>query len=441
MLLLLLPMATATTTDALLAEGMRAQKAGEITQAKAAYSECLAQVPNHVRCHWEIGWSYWSTNEWDQVIVHWERVGALDPSHAEVGKWLPQAREQHAAIQEIRAEAGQAPTSVRPPLSPDKTIRIRAVGDIMMGTDFPHPTNHLPAGDGSVVWDGVRALLADADLTFGNLEGPLCDSGTTEKCSAGSNCYAFRTPTRYVSQFSQAGFDMMSTANNHANDFGPECRLETEQTLEKAGIAYSGRPGTIATVEVGDVRVGMLGFHTWNHCYYLNDHETAALVVKQAAAEHDILIVSFHGGAEGSKSLHVPDHVEKFYGENRGHLRKFVRVVLDAGADLVLGHGPHVPRGLEVINGHLVAYSLGNFATYDRFNLSGHLGTSLILEVSLDHKGKLVSGQILPMRLEGRGVPAPDPEATAVDLIRSLSVTDFGANAPIIAQDGSFAPR
>ena len=99
-----------------------------------------------------------------------------------------------------------------------------------------------------------------------------------------------------------------------------------------------------------------------------------------------------------------------------------------------------MPRGFEWIDGHLVAYSLGNFATYGRFNLSGHLSTSLVLDVTLDHEGKLVTGTILPVRLEGEGVPVPDDERTAIDLIRSLSVEDFGDRAPRIAQDGSFAP-
>ena len=95
---------------------------------------------------------------------------------------------------------------------------------------------------------------------------------------------------------------------------------------------------------------------------------------------------------------------------------------------------------MEVIDGHLAAYSLGNFATYGRFNLSGHLSTSLVLEVTLDHQGKLVSGQILPVRLEGEGVPMRDAENTAIDLIRSLSSEDFGERAPQIGKDGTFAP-
>ncbi len=432
----MLSAALAATPDTLLAEGMAAQKRGDAEVALARYTACLQADPDHVPCHWEIGWSHWTRGEWKQVVEHWRRVKALDPAHPEVDKHLPTAEGHLKSLDAVRATAAGAPDTVRVPLAEGRTIRLRAVGDIMLGTDFP--AGFLPPDDGAHLLDTVRDLLRDADVTFGNLEGPLCDSGTTNKCGEGGNCYAFRSPTRYGAYLKDAGFDLLSTANNHAEDFGVDCRVETEQTLAQLGIAYSGRPGTVASVEVDGARVAMIGFHTSRNSHYVNDHATAAELVKGLAATHDLVVVSFHGGAEGSKALHVPDAMETFYGEQRGHLRAFAKTVIDAGADLVLGHGPHVPRGLQLVEGHLVAYSLGNFATYGRFNLSGHLGTSLVLEVTLDHEGKLVSGRILPVRQVGEGVPEPDPDGTAIDLVRSLSQEDFGASAPTIAKDGTF---
>jgi len=311
----------------------------------------------------------------------------------------------------------------------------------MMGTDFPDPTRDLPPEDGATLFADVRDLLRDADLTFGNLEGPLCDGGQTRKCKDGGNCYAFRTPTRYGPYLVDAGFDVLSTANNHAEDFGSHCRTETETTLQGLGIAFSGRPGTVASLEHDGRRIALIGFHTSRNSHYVNDHATAAELVKALDASHDLVLVSFHGGAEGNAALHVPDGKEVFYGENRGHLRAFARVLVDAGADLVLGHGPHVPRGLQILDGRLVAYSLGNFATYGRFGLDRHLATSLILEVVLDAEGQILHGQILPVRLRDRGIPFRDPDGTAVDLVRELSTADFGASAPVIGQDGSFAPK
>ncbi|MFT4621494.1 MAG: poly-gamma-glutamate capsule biosynthesis protein CapA/YwtB (metallophosphatase superfamily) [Myxococcota bacterium] len=430
------------TPEADLTAGMAAQRAGDAAAAVVHYESCLAVVPAHVACHWELGWSLWTLGQWADVVKHWQRVAELEPSHPEVGKHLPTAEGHLASMTLARSVAAGAPTTLRPPLPEGRTLRLRAAGDIMLGTDFPHPTDYLPPEDGAQLLAGVTPWLSDADVTFGNLEGPLCDGGSTHKCGEDATaCYAFRSPTRYADHLKAAGFDMLSTANNHAEDFGVECRIATEQALAERGLAASGRPGTIATVEVDGASIGMIGFHTNRNSHYVNDHETAAALVRAVAAQHDWVVVSFHGGAEGSKALHVPDGAETFYGENRGHLRAFARAVIGAGADIVLGHGPHVPRGMEIIDGHLVAYSLGNFATYGRFGLSGHLSTSLVLEAVLDADGRLVRGQILPVRLLGKGVPMPDDAGTATDLVRQLSSEDFPTTSPVIALDGTLAPR
>jgi hypothetical protein len=439
-MLALLALALASP-QAHLADGMAAMKAKRPADAVTAYRACIAEDAAVVECHWELGWAYWVQNDWEGVVQTWTQVQRLQPSHSELPKHLPTAQGHLASLRAIKAASEGSPDTVRAPLPAGKTLRIRSVGDIMMGTDFPDNGAYLPPEDGKTVLAGVKALLADADLTFGNLEGPLCDTGETQKCADGGNCYAFRTPVRYGAFLKDAGFDVMSTANNHAEDFGLECRMATETALDALGIAHSGRPGDLASITVDGVKVGMVGFHTNPNSHFVNDHEMAAKLVAAMKQSHDLVIVSFHGGAEGSKNLHVPDQMEMFYGEERGHLRKFARVVIGAGADLVLGHGPHVPRGFELIDGHLAAYSMGNFATYGRFNLSGHLSTSLILETTLDHEGKLVSGKILPVRLEGEGIPMPDANLTAVDLIRTLSAEDFGENAPVFGRDGTFAAR
>ncbi|MEZ4238913.1 MAG: CapA family protein [Myxococcota bacterium] len=437
-LLLSLP-ALADTPDALLKAGMAAQRKGDADLAIAKYEACLQQDPGAVGCHWEIGWSYWTKSDWAQVVAHWEKVKALDPQHSEVDKHLPNARAQLAAAQAVQKALADAPKTVRAPLPAGKTVRIRAVGDLMIGSDFPEP--NYPPDEAAHVFDGVKDLLRDADVTFGNLEGPLCDGGTTNKCKEGQNCYAFRTPTRFVQRYVDAGFDVVSTANNHAEDFGVDCRLQTEAALDKAGIAYSGRPGTTASLDVDGVKVGLIGFHTSPNSHWVNDHEAAAALVKAMKASNDLVVVSFHGGAEGAKAEHVPKEMEVFYGEDRGDLRAFARAVIGAGADLVIGHGPHVLRGMEVVDGHLVAYSLGNFATFGRFNLTGPMGITEVLEVTLDHEGKFVGGKILPVKQVGDGIPEKDPSGAAIGKLRALSEEDFGAGAPLIGQDGSLAPR
>lgn len=425
--------------QALYEAGVAALKAKEAEDAEAKLAACVAVAPTKTECHWELGWAHWLQGDWDATVSAWEQVKALQPDHPQVDQYLPTAKGHLETEAMVAKAAAGAPDTVKGQAPKGTTLRLRAVGDVMLGTDFPK--GKLPPNDGRDMLTAVQDMLADADLTFVNLEGPLCDGGSTNKCGASGNCYAFRSPTRYGDYLAQAGVDLASTANNHAGDFGESCRLETESTLDALGIAYSGRPGTIASVESNGLKVAMLGFHSSKSCHYINDHETAAELVRALDATHDIVIVSFHGGAEGSKALHVPDHMETFYGEQRGHLRKFTHVVVDAGADLVLGHGPHVPRAMEVYNDRLIAYSLGNFATYGRFNLSGYLGVGLVLEVELDSQGRFVGGQILPTKQVGEGVPEPDPDHKATDLIRKLSREDFPSSGVVVAQDGSLGKR
>ena len=418
--------------------GRAAQLAGDHTLAIAAYQECLELDPDNAECHWQLGWSYWVQNRWPEVVAHWQRTRELNPEHPEVDRYLERAEGYLALIERIREEASGAPPTT--PAVPDSgvTIRIRAVGDIMMYTDYPDPVKYKPPDDGRYLLADVTGWLSDADLTFGNLEGPLCDGGKTSKCKPGSNCYAFRTPTRYGAYLKDAGFNLISTANNHSGDFGSYCLSETERVLNELDIAWAGRPGTIASVNAAGFRVGMIAFHTSADGNDLNDLHTAKELVRVVAHGHDIVVVSFHGGAEGERAIHVPDGPETFYGEQRGDLRRFSRAVIDAGADLVIGHGPHVLRGMEIIDDRLVAYSLGNFATYARFNMDGPRSISTVLEVELDHEGRLLNGTILPVELEGEGIPKRDPQGTAIDLLRSLSHEDFPKSAPVIARDGSF---
>jgi len=406
------------------------------------FKTCLAEPdsPHLLDCHWEIGWAYWLTGDWMTVVEHWTVVQQTEPNRSGLSTYLSQARD-NLSLQELLAQGRANAERTFVSTAPDgATVRMRAVGDMMIGTDFP--AGHLPPQGGATIFAGVSDWLTDADLTFGNLEGPLCDSGRTSKCKPDAkpgSCYAFRTPASYIQHYVDAGFDMVSTANNHAGDFGEACRLETERLLDDAGIAHSGRPGDIASVEHDGLKIAMIGFHTSQSCHYVNDHETAVALVSSLAATHDIVIVSFHGGAEGSRAIHTPRGQETFYGENRGDLRTFTHLVVDAGADLVLGHGPHVLRGMEVYSDRLIAYSLGNFATYSRFNLTGNSGLGVVLDVTLDKTGRFVSGQLLPTIQEGEGFPVQDAQARAVDLIRTLTQQDFPEHGVQVAQDGTLA--
>ena len=306
----------------------------------------------------------------------------------------------------------------------------------MMGTTFPVGGDYLPPFDGQRYLSDVDHLLRDADLTFANLEGPFIDGGTTRKCGSGSNCYAFRTPTRYGRYLVRAGIDLVSVANNHAMDFGRRGMRSTTHMLDSLGIAWSGPPGTFASLERSGLRVGLVAFHTAPTSNHLNSPIKARRLVRSVAADHDIVIVSFHGGAEGTSALHVPDRREYFYGEDRGYLRRFARRMIDAGADLILGHGPHVPRAMEFYRGRLIAYSLGNFGTYGRFSLGGPLGLGLVLDATLDEEGRFVQGRILSTRQIGEGIPVPDPSRAVISLVKRLSRDDFEWSGAYVLSDG-----
>jgi poly-gamma-glutamate capsule biosynthesis protein CapA/YwtB (metallophosphatase superfamily) len=313
---------------------------------------------------------------------------------------------------------------------PQPFLRLRAVGDVMLGTTVPE--GKLPPDDGSTMLSGVKHLLADADLTFANFEGPLCDSGESNKCRKSGNCFAFRTPTAWAKYLEEAGIDFGSTANNHSGDFGEACRRETEATLNAHHIAWSGPPGSVGHLTAKGKRVALIAFHTSAACNDVNDLPTAKKLVAQAKKDHDLVIVSFHGGAEGTTATRVKDGPELYLGENRGDLKAFTHGVIDAGADLVLGHGPHVVRGIELYHGHLIAYSLGNFATYGRFDLSGPLGFSVMLEVSLAEDGTFVAGKLLSTKQEGKGVPQPDDSNRGAKLVQQLTALDFPSTGVII---------
>ena len=419
-------------------------QSGELNAAQNTLEQCIKISKDQEQideCQWELGWVHWKNGDWKAVVSTWEDLYSRQPDKDGLERYLNQSRDNlslDALL--LNSRDGAQPTFVSK--APDgATITIAAVGDMMIGTDFP--AGKLPPQDGEGMFDGVVDALS-ADLTFGNLEGPLCDKGKTTKCKPGAapgSCYAFRTPSNYIKHYVSAGFDMLSTANNHASDFGQVCRLETERILDEAKIAHSGRPGDIATVNHNDIVVSMIAFSTSRSSHYINDHKQAAELVSALASKSDIVIVSFHGGAEGKKALHVPNGREKFYGEDRGHLRKFTHEMIDAGADLILGHGPHVLRAIEIYNDRLIAYSLGNFATYGRFNLSGPNGLGVVLKATLANDGSFVSGKLESTKQINRGIPVMDETQKSIDLIRMLSSEDFPESGVLVAKDGSISKR
>jgi poly-gamma-glutamate capsule biosynthesis protein CapA/YwtB (metallophosphatase superfamily) len=321
----------------------------------------------------------------------------------------------------------------------EENITIAAVGDIMLGTNYPNDL--LPPNDGAELFDHVKGYLGNSDIVYGNLEGPLTFSEDQTKCKDESkNCYAFRTPPDYVDRLKSAGFKVMNIANNHTADFGYEGIESTVYSLSASDIEPVG--GThIAAMKMRSKRIAIAGFSYMpvsEHSYSINNIEKAKEIVKELKGSNDIVIVSFHGGAEGKKALHVTGEEETYLGEERGNVMEFSHSVIDAGADLVLGHGPHVLRAIEIYRGKLIVYSLGNFLVYERFNIDGESGISMILNVKLDPEtGDFVDGKITPVKVVDKGVPMIDNKKMAIDLVKKLTEEDVALPGIRIAENGS----
>jgi poly-gamma-glutamate capsule biosynthesis protein CapA/YwtB (metallophosphatase superfamily) len=316
------------------------------------------------------------------------------------------------------------------PAVPPGLVAIVATGDIVMGS-----TPNLPPDGGRSFFSDVQTDLA-GDVVLGNLEGTLSTGGASKCGPESTSCFAFRTPPSYARWLAQAGFTVMNLANNHAYDFGASGLRQTIDALNGAGLRYTGRPGQVTVQRVGQVRVALVGFASYPWAASLTDIPAAKRLVRRASRLADVVVVTMHAGAEGTDRQHVSGGTERFLGENRGDVVRFSHAVIDAGADLVVGHGPHVLRGMEWYKRRMIAYSLGNFAGYKVFSLGGALSTSAILRVTLRADGTFETGRLVPTRLVGSGLPALDPAETAHGVVRSLSRADFGRRAVKISSDG-----
>lgn len=330
-------------------------------------------------------------------------------------------------------------------------IRIRAVGDTMLGNS---PNNQVPNFN---FLQAIQHETRKADVMFGNYEGTLCDRElTSHKCKSGNGlCFAFRGPTRLARDLRQAGFHVLNIANNHIFDYGHDCATETKSAIENEGMTAVGLKSSqkasdtevISSIEAKGKKIGFVGIHysnAWGRVISINNTAQVRKLVEVARRSHDLVVVSVHAGAEGPQYTRVPHTHESHKGENRGNMREFSRMVIDAGADLVIGHGPHVLRGMEIYKKKLIIHSLGNFATYTLFAFDHPMQLGAIVEVGLSDKGDFVDGRIIPtyqyyektasgrrgqIRLEF------DPKARAISEIQRLSEMDFDLY-PEIAADG-----
>jgi hypothetical protein len=320
----------------------------------------------------------------------------------------------------------------------NRKIVITGVGDIMLGTSFPS-TKYLPPHDNPyLLLESVADTLISSDITFGNLEGSFLNSGEpVKKCKDTTICYLFRMPERYISALTATGFDILSLANNHFGDFGLPSRIRTKEILDSSGIKYAGLveyPWSIFSKD--SLIYGFCAFAPNAGTVNINEISEAGVIVRMLADTCDIVIVSFHGGAEGADFQYVPRTDEIFHGEGRGDVYKFAHTMIDNGADVVFGHGPHVTRAVEVYKDRFISYSLGNFCTYGRFNLAGPNGLAPIIKLNVDTTGRFLSGRIIPVYQPWPGGVKYDVNRRVINKIKDLTASDFPDAVINISDEG-----
>ncbi|MFI6261295.1 CapA family protein [Micromonospora sp. NPDC051006] len=330
-----------------------------------------------------------------------------------------------------------APSASGSPDAGGEAISLSATGDIIMG----NAPNRLPANGGKGFFDSVEQALK-ADLVMGNLEEPLTVDTGTGKCGANSTrCFQFRAPPDYAAHLRDAGFDLLNQANNHGYDYGPKGYQNTQKALEKYDLAHTGAPDQITVVEVQGVKVAVAGFSSYVWSNSLVDIAAAKQVIAKAATMADLVVVQVHMGGEGSDKTRVRPGTEMFLGENRGDPVKFSKAMIDAGADLIVGHGPHVLRGMEFYKGRLIAYSLGNFAGGgNSLSNAGRLGWGGVLKVSLRPDGSWAGGSFTSTYMNGAGKPTMDQGDRGLGLVKQLSRTDFPKTAARFDDAGRISP-
>lgn len=318
-------------------------------------------------------------------------------------------------------------------------VKITAVGDVQLGTYYPDDS-YLPKNGSYRLFQHVFPHLIDSDIAFCNLEGVLTDDTTqVKKCFTEGRCYYFAMPTEYALSLAKAGFNVVSLANNHISDFGLTGKKSTRKSLRKYNIRFAGLAECpVDTFVIDSIRYGFCAFSANAQTMNLRDIKKAEKIVRFLHSVSDIVIVSFHAGGEGIDYQNVTRQTEYYIGEDRGNVYHFAHKMIDAGADVLLGHGPHVTRAVEIYKNRFIAYSLGNFMTYSRVSIAGKCGIAPALNIYTDSTGQFLKARIIPTHQKKFQPVQIDPQKRAIKIIQNLTNTDFPEMKEIISinEDG-----
>ncbi|MDZ7822071.1 MAG: CapA family protein [Candidatus Marinimicrobia bacterium] len=318
------------------------------------------------------------------------------------------------------------------------TVSVIGVGDLMLGTSFPD-RSALPMYPERLLKQ-VDDILRSADLSVANLEGCLMDSGGTPKDSWGKTerSFIFRMPESYVHHILDAGFDAVGLANNHMRDMGYQSYRRTMEVCDSTGLRHAGIYSAPAdTFTINGIRFGFAAFSPHWATARMHDYDKVTKIISELDEHSDIVVAMFHGGGEGEEYAHTPRVNENYKGSIRGNAYRFAHTAVDAGADIVFGSGPHVTRAVELYRDRLIAYSLGNFCTYRRFNLQGSRGVAPILKVFTGRDGAFLYARVFSILQHYPGYPAPDNEQRALKEMRALTMEDFPEMDSVLVIDDS----
>ena len=294
----------------------------------------------------------------------------------------------------------------------------------------------------------LRPLVRGADVVLLNIEGAVGEGEAPAKCGPSSTgCFALRQPSAAAGAFRRLAGERAvvvgNLANNHARDAGVEGLAETRAHLDSAGVVVTGVdtvPTEVVTAR-GDT-IAFLGFSTSG-----GDAPDARRLravrrhVAAAAARYRRVVVTMHLGAEGIGAQRTLDSTERYFGFPRGNPIAFARTAVGAGADLVVGHGPHVVRALEWRGRALVAYSLGNLVTYGPFSFREPINRGAVLCATLGRDGSPTRAVLHATRQRPPGRVAPDRSRRAIALIDSLSRLDAPRTRARVDRRGLIAER
>ena len=319
-------------------------------------------------------------------------------------------------------------------------VRVCAGGDVTLGTNLG-PYAMVPA-DPDALLAPLRPLVRDADILLLNVEGAIGEGPAERKCGPKSTqCFAFRQPSATAGALRRLGFPaevVGNLANNHARDAGEAGLIQTARHLAAARVHVTGADAlpTVVATSTGDT-VAFLGFST-SGGPDPRDLNGVRFAVRRAAARYPRVVVTMHMGAEGSGAQRTPNRTEMFLGSiNRGNMVAFAHTAVDAGADLVIGHGPHVMRAMEWRGDALIVYSLGNLVTYGPFSFGEPKNRGGIACATLDDEGRVIDAVLRSTRQRKPGLVQRDWSGRAAVLVDSLGRLDFPESAARVRADGA----